>query len=297
VPEPSPSLSIVVARVDPSDNIHHCLESILGQARTVGAEVIVAESVTPNLSRDRYPDVRHIHEPGASVYRLRALGLLAARGEILAFTEDHCRVAPGWCRAILDAHADDPEAAAIGGAVDNGAVGSLLEWAHFLIPSAGVLPPLSRGPASVMPGSANLTFKRRVIPATFPDHGVMEFLFTRGLAARGERMVVDDRLRTVHDQPVTPRTSAAAHFHSGRSLAGFRLASMGVAERFGRLLSTPVLPPVMLARTLSRVWRRRDLRMTALASVPWLVALLACHATGEALGYLRGPGDSPQRLH
>ena len=33
-----------------------------------------------------------------------------------------------------------------------------------------------------------------------------------------------------------------------------------------------------------------------LASVPLLVPLVVCHAAGELVGYLKGPGDSPRQI-
>lgn len=292
-----PVLSVVIARVDERPRVRECLASLMDQARAVGAEVILAEGVSAGLPEAEFPDLVRIREPGSSVYRLRALGLLRSRGEVVAFTEDHCRVGAGWCQALIEAHREEPEAGVIGGVVENGATRTLLDWAHFLIPSARFLPPLPSGPTAVMPGSANLSFKRRVIPAQFPAIGVMEMLFTRELAARGERMVCDGRLRVTHDQPVGPGLASALHFHSGRSVAAFRLPRMEWPERLGRLLGCAVLPPVMLARTLAAALSKADVRWIVAASVPLMVWLLCCHAAGEVMGYVFGPGDSPARLH
>ena len=40
-----------------------------------------------------------------------------ARGEVVAFTEDHCEPAPDWCERIIAAHAEHPDADAVGGAM------------------------------------------------------------------------------------------------------------------------------------------------------------------------------------
>ncbi len=75
----------------------------------------------------------------------RAIGLLAlaralreARGEVVALTEDHAIPRPGWVPAIIRAHADHPEAAAIGGAIENGSTESSLDWASYFSTRAGI---------------------------------------------------------------------------------------------------------------------------------------------------------------
>src|SRR5687768_14532459 len=128
-------LSVVIARADPHPHVRDVLLQVVPQARALGAEVILAEGTETPLPAAEFPDVLCLHEPGSSVYRLRALGAARARGEVVAFTEDHCQVSPDWCQRVVAAHRDAPDAVAIGGVVENGATGSLRDWAHFLIPN------------------------------------------------------------------------------------------------------------------------------------------------------------------
>jgi hypothetical protein len=293
----APPLSVVVARTDPGLRIVSCLGSLLEQAQSIGAEIILAEGSVAPLSGYESDHLVRLREPGASVYRLRAIGMTRARGDIIALTEDHCRVADDWCESVLAAHRDHPDAGAIGGVVENGSTGSLLHWANFLVPNGHSLAPLHPGPSRRLPGSANLSFKRWAVPEKPGEAGIMECFFVRDLAESGVPTALDPRPRVIHDQAFDARTHLALHFHAGRSVAGFRVESARTGERLVRWLACPALPIAMLARTIAVVARKRRRDVTLWRSVPWMLALLASHAAGESIGYVFGYGESPARLH
>ena len=108
--------------------------------------------------------------------------------------------------------------------------------------------------------------------------------------------MADDRLVVSHNQTWGFWGTFAAHFHNGRSIAGFRLEHMSGAERLLRLGGCAVLPFYLLWVTVGPVIRKRRLLKPALASLPLTALVVTCHAVGEFVGYLAGPGGSPQRL-
>ncbi len=291
-----PPLSVVVATSKPWPEIRATLASLLPQARALGAEVIVADGAGGGLpDPPALPEVVRVTERGASVFRLRALGRARARGEVVAITEDHCRVRDDWCRAIVAAHRRHPDADVIGGVVENGATGAAVDWAQFLVANGPFMPPLRPGAPRRLPGQANLSYKRRALPPDPLGRGVLE-TFHNESAARAGRLLVDDALVVEHVQSVGLLGSCALNFHNGRSIAGFRLSHMGGLERLVRLGGVVVLPAYMLVRTLAAVLPKRRHRGAVLASLPFLCLFLCCHAAGEAVGYVAGPGRSPARL-
>lgn len=298
--QPSPlPLSIVIATTKPWPEIHACLDSLTTQAQAAGAEVIVADGHgdgLPGNVSDRYPEVIALTKPGASVFYLRGLAMACARGEIIAVTEDHCRVAPNWCERILKAHHDRPDAAAIGGAVENGATTRLIDWSNFFLVFAPFLLPIKNGDSSRICLQANVSYKRRVVPRDAPQLGLMEMLFNGMLVKQGETLVADDKLVVHHVQSHGFFGTFAAHFHNGRSIAGFRLQCMPWWERIVRLAGTVALPAFLLWSTLRAIWEKRRLWGQALASLPLLIAVVCCHTLGEFTGYIAGPGKSPERL-
>jgi hypothetical protein len=292
-------LSIVIATTKAWPEIQSCLESLHKQAQTVEAEVVVGDGHGQGLPPDvaeRYPEVKWIKWPGGSVFFLRELAMTKAVGDVVAVTEDHCTVTPGWCEQILKAHREHPEAAAIGGVVENGETTRLIDWSNFLIVFGPFTAPIETGSQRVISLQANISYKRRVLPQEMSHLGMMEFLFNRQLRERGEILIADDLLVVSHNQTWGFWGTFAAHFHNGRSIAGFRLQQISWVERFFRLGGCLMLPPYLLWITVGPVIRKRRLLKPALASLPLTTLVVTCHAAGEFVGYIFGPGNSPQRL-
>lgn len=302
VPNDAPvSLSVIIATNNAWPHVEKSLAALIDQVRAVGGEMILADSsgrALPERPDRAYADVIWLKAPGASTFRLRSLAVARARAEIIAVTEDHCHVHAGWCERILTAHAEYPSAAAIGGAVENGTPHHLVDWAAFLIVNSPFMRPLRSGPSDRIALQANISYKRRSVSAdSIGDLGLMEMLHNQTLRRRGDTLVADDRIVVDHVQCLDFSTFCALHFHNGRSIAGFRLTQIGWLERLLRLGGCFVLPPIMLWRTLRPVFEKRRFVGRALASLPFMTALLLCHATGECLGYLAGPGGSPRYRH
>lgn len=292
-------LSIVIATTKPWPEIRRCLDSLHRQAQSVGAEVLVADGHgggLPDDVGDRYPEVIWIKHPGESVFALRGIATAQARGAIVAVTEDHCEVTPHWCERLIKVHQEHPEAAAIGGAVENGATERLIDWANFFVVFGPFTAPIENGEQEDVSLQANISYKRRILPRVAPRSGMMEMLFNKQLRQQGEKLLADDRLVVYHIQSWGFLGTFAAHFHNGRSIAGFRLQRMARGERILRLAGCFILPPVLLWRTVGPVIRRGRLRRQALISLHLIVLVVICHAVGEFVGYLAGPGESPTRL-
>jgi hypothetical protein len=295
---PTP-LSIVVATIKPWPEARRCLDALQNQARLVEAEIIVADghgNGLPDDVADSYPEVIWLRKPGGSVFYLRGLAMAKATGEIVAVTEDHCEVSQGWCERIIKAHKEHPDAAAIGGAVENGATTRRIDWANFLLGFGPFTQPIKNGEQDRISLQANISYKRRVIPRVIPQLGMMEVFFNRHLRERGEKLLADEELLVYHIQSWSFFGTFAAHFHNGRSIAGFRIQDMKWPERILRLGGCFILPPYLLWRTIWPICVKRRLLGHALACLHLLALLASCQAIGEFVGYLAGPGGSPQRV-
>jgi hypothetical protein len=296
-PAASPPLSIVIATAEPWPEIRECLESVLDQARAVGAEVVVADGCGRALPDDpAFSDIVWLREIGSSVFRLRALGLSRSRGGVVAVTEDHCRAAPDWCERLLELHARYPQAAAIGGAVENGSTDSLIDWMNFLISNGPYMQPIARRKTRALTGQANVSFKRAILPSEAEEAGHVQMLFNRALRDRGLELIMDDRPVVWHIQSLGLAGTCALHFHNGRTIAGYRLPQLSAGGRLLRLGSCLILPGFLLARAMLTVIRKGRQRVRLALGLPFLVLLVSCHAVGEGVGYLRGPGSSPHRV-
>lgn len=102
--EPAARASVVVCTRNRTRDLRNCLESLAPLA-DAGHEIIVVDSCPSDESTARlvagYAQVRYIREPrpGAGIARNR--GLLAARLEFVAFTDDDAQVDPSWLASLL----------------------------------------------------------------------------------------------------------------------------------------------------------------------------------------------------
>jgi hypothetical protein len=297
-----PPLSVVVANTQAWPEIEPCLAALLPQIRRLGAELIVADGGDPGLPMgdEASSEFRCLPLAGASPYQLRAAGMAAARGEIVAVTEDHCRVRPDWCERVLEAHRRWPQAAVIGGAVENGATGRLIDWATFFVANGAWLLPIPTGPCDSVSGQANISYKRRAVPDRYPSVGVVEADLQRELRARAEMVVADDGMVVDHVQSLGARGTLAVNFHNGRCQAGFALVRLTAVARLRRIAAM-VLAPARIGIDTCRIVlriaiRKRRHRREAILAAPLVALVLAAHVAGEAIGLLRGPGGSPRHM-
>jgi hypothetical protein len=292
-----PALSICVATTTGWPTIEPCLRSFLDDGRKAGAQILIADGSGKQPPDD--PAVRdgvtwHTYSE-RSVFRLVELNLRAATGEIVALTEDHCTTRPGWVEAILRAHRKHPNAAAIGGAIENGTTGGRLEWASYLMTQSQHMAPLHNGPAPRIANEANVSFKR-VALEVMERHplGFMTIRHLRVLALAGAELVNDDRIVVDHHESLSPRATSTIHFDDGRTISGFRRRTIGKGD-WARLAAAPVLPLYRLAR-VARTTLAKGRGFTLATSLLWIALLEYCHAAGEFVGYLLGEGRSPYGL-
>jgi hypothetical protein len=233
---------------------------------------------------------------GASVLQMRALAMSQSRGEVVAVTEDHCRVAPDWCRQIIESHRMHPEAAVIGGAVENGSDRRVIDWASFFIVNGAVMPPVREGEQRKVGGQASVSYKKRAVPREVPPLGRMEWMLNQDLRRRGEALLADGRIRVAHVQPLTFSEACAIHYHDSRIIAGFRLERIGLTERLIRLGACFAMPPLLFLRAVLPILAKRRKLGWLFLSLPMIGVLVVCRAAGAFVGFIAGPGDSPLRI-
>ena len=267
-------------------------------ARLSGELVVLDGSGRPPPSRDEVGShVTWVSRPGQSVFQLRDAGYGLCRGEIIAVTEDHVAPSANWCDRILAAHAANPEAIAIGGAVDNGTTDRLVDWATFIVTQTPFVGPLRNGPAERIAGAATVTYKRAILERR-PDHGdfgAIELFDTAKMRRPGELLLNDDSIRVSHHQSMGIGLTTALQFHNGRAIAGLRRREMARGD-WARLLGSPILPLYRTARSIRLAWSRWIPKSQIVVTVPLITFFHYSQMAGELVGYLFGPGSSAQRL-
>lgn len=297
---PATPLSIVIGTTEGWPYVRPVLEAIRADAEQLGAEILVVDGSgrpTPDAAESG-SSVRWLASDSNSVFRMYAEGLRLARGAIVATTEDHAVPRAGWCAAILRAHTEHPEAAAIGGAIENASQGSMVAWAGYFITQGPHMAPLGNREVSMTTNEANVSYKRAAIVELDDNGGLgfMAILHNRRLAERGAILRVDDRMVVDHFEIEGFRDTSVLHFHNGRSVSGFRREHGMTRADWARMAIAPLLPLYRTARAVRVVLGKGRLRRKVLASAPMALWLDYCGAAGHFVGYLRGAGDSPRHL-
>lgn len=124
----SKSISVVVATLNRSEQVSKCILKFLDLAPALEApwELIVVDNGSTDdtavriaaLQEQHDLPLSYIYEPTPGVSAARNAGIRAANYDILAFTDDDCRVDPSWLSAIQKCFADDPDVVMVGGRVD-----------------------------------------------------------------------------------------------------------------------------------------------------------------------------------
>ena len=292
------AITITVATVEGWPDIERAVRSFEVAAAAAGGDVLIADgSGRPAPAAGALgPRTRWISEPGASVFQLRRRCYEEASAPIVGVSEDHCLLPPDWATRNLAVHAAHPEAAAVGGAVLNGATGSVMDWASFLVVQALFAAPIRSGPAERISGAVSVTYKRSALEGleSFDGLGAMDALHQRALAANGATLIADDGIRVVHDQSLGTLGTVLIHFHAGRTMSGFRRQHMDLRQVV-RLAATPIVPLARLARVAALTAPRGYVRELA-RSLPTMWFLLVTQTVGQVVGYALGPGDSPRKV-
>lgn len=282
------SLSVVLATIEPWPDLANCLAVLEPQIAAVGGEIIVGDGHGSALDAskvDASDRLSWIRIPGASVFELRARGVQAARGEIIALTEDHCVVGADWCAQILDAFRRHPEAMGVTGPVLNGSTNLLIDWANFLHTFGSYYPPVNQTQRDRCPPAANVAFRRSAIGSGPVSPGSIELELSPRLF-HDRLFHVHDGITVTHVQSHGFWSTLLAHFDNGRSTTGLHREP----------LTRRQLPWNQFRGALRSMGGDAQLGPALRASLPLLFLLSCCHAAGEVVGILAGPGNSPARL-
>lgn len=237
--------------------------------------------------------VRLIPAPGADVAVARAVGAQATRGELVALTEDLCRIPPDWCARLLRARAAGHRA--FGGPIVNGSFRAPRDWAAYLLEYSALMPPLASGPTDSLPGM-NAAYERTLLE-DFPNATLCEPILNGRLRERGVALYLDGELVVRFEQGFGVGQFSRHCFVSGRTFATLRMARAGMVSRAAyAFAAVTVLPLILSARIGARVVARRRARLASLAASPWVALYATAWALGEAGGALTAREGRPTTM-
>jgi hypothetical protein len=290
----SPALSIVVPSVNGWGDLEGCLAAIEAQDAGVPIEILVADRVGDPVRRPlrgRFPRVRVLEAaPGTTIPDLRALAFDAARADIVGVIEDHVLLPPDWARRMLAEHAAGAQV--VGGSVRNVATARLVDRAAFLCEyHQSLLPP--SGPAEWVTGN-NVTYRRALLQSHRAawTAGRWENHLHDALRADGVPLLSRPDIGVGHRMSYTVGSYLHQRYLYSRSYAGMRVQGAPRPRRIIMGFAAFALPPVLLARIVSRVWASPADRGDLVRSLPLQALFTVAWAAGEVVGYWAGGGDA-----
>jgi hypothetical protein len=293
-----PDLTVVVPSVNGWKDLDGALGALAAQRGAARLEVVVADRVGEPVRgplRRLYAGVRLIEAaPDTSIPALRRLGFQAARAPVVGVIEDHVLVPPDWAERMLEAQRTG--APVVGGAVENAATGSLVDWSAFLCEYSQCLSPPA-GPARWVTGN-NVTYRRellerfadRIAEDRWEDH------LHAAMREAGITLLSRPDIVVQHRKHTTVAEYVAQRYLYARSFGALRVARAGALRRVAYGMAALALPAVLLARIVRRVWASGRHRRELVLSLPLLAVYVMAWAAGEVVGAWFGAGTSLSRV-
>jgi hypothetical protein len=294
-----PRLSAVMVAGSLRERAQRCVDALCAQTEVGAMEVVIVDLAPDGASRlHTAPGVSNVYlsRPNLEHWgRARAEGARAAHGEVLAFIEDHCFPARNWAELILDAHRGPW--AAVGYAFTNANPETYVSRASFLARYGMFAHPANGGPARLVSGN-NVSYKRDVLLSLGPQLDELmsvDFNVQEALRRQGHGLFVEARALAAHENFEKVRLEGSTGHAYCRRMAADRAR----AESWPRLrkilygIGAPFgAPAIRLVRLAASLRGRRPLWGQFVAALPAIAVEYLWDASGEALGYLLGEGES-----
>ena len=118
-------ISAVITTYNRSEMLAKALERLLSQTGGVPYEIVVVDNNSTDDTRATiegfiargHSNIRYVFEPNQGITHGRNAGIAAARGDIIAFTDDDVYVTDNWIATIKRAFAENPDVDFIGGKI------------------------------------------------------------------------------------------------------------------------------------------------------------------------------------
>ncbi|MGN6406718.1 MAG: glycosyltransferase family 2 protein [Curtobacterium sp.] len=270
VPVRLPSTSVVLCTRDRADQLGAALDSLLALDHPDFEVVIVDNAPSDESTRelvDALDDdrVRYVREPVPGLSSARNAGVLAARHEIVAFTDDDVVVDRAWLRAVASGFSRGDDVVCVSGLVASGELRTPTQryfdervtWSRNLLPRVHRLsaPPVDRPLFPFAVGDygtgANFAMRRSSITAL---GGFDEALGVGTVTGGGED--IDMFSRVVLSGAALVVEPAALVWHRHRAdLPALRKQAEGYGTGLGAWLTKIALHPRTLGMALQRAPR------------------------------------------
>lgn len=293
------SLSVVVIPLIGGMALDRCLTRLAADR----AERIVVLPLGEKgpLQTNLHHGVRFISADRTSVPWRRQVGVEASGGDIVAIIEDTSVPSPGWCEAVRAAFTDPAVGGAGGPVFVSPAIGPRFqalgcsEYGRFHPRRLAGL--AAAGPGGLttvqhLPGN-NLAYRRALLLEALSgsQRGLFEIEIDDRLRTQGAKLVLQPGMAVEYAACDAHGARLSTRFRHGRLYAGRLVAGRGWPQRAAAFTKSLLLPPILAGRALRSAASVLP-PAGAIKAAPWICAMEAAWAAGEAVGSLTGEGHS-----
>ena len=288
-------LSVIVPIRDASQTATRTLQQLSKQCEDLSAEIIAVISAPDATAVDVPAGVRFFRKEGlAGIPQLRRDALLAAAGEWIVITEDHCIFPAHWLRTLV-ACCEQHNGLVCGGPVANGRR-TVAGWAQYFTRYSAFLPTSKSGPATGLPGN-NTCYPRELLFQNLDQlrEGFWEAEFNSFLRNSGTEFYLQREACVIQDQRRSMWRYVPLRYRHGRCYGARRIQQISSGARLRLLLLCPTLPFLLFFRIARSVLKHRYQPGNFALALPLLLLYLVAWSAGEAAGYVSGASDSCYR--
>ena len=292
----APLCVVVVAHEDAS--LARTLDALRGQTAAALIDVVTVGGLAPGAAGD-LASLTQLDPGAAATYGERAaLGVGAARGDLVALLDDYAFPATDWAEKVLTHRHEG--FAALGSGLGNANPRSNHSWGHMLLEygawregtSRGATRDGGAGPVGALP-ARNLVFRRealteiRDLAALLDEDGAL----AARLAQSGAPLILDEEARLSVLNPSTAKAALKARYAAGR-LDGARWAKgLSAPKRLGKAARAALGGYARYKRDRARLFTG-DAAVTPKQHGKAVAMAMVAEGFGRAAGLLRGPGKA-----
>lgn len=245
----------------------------------------------PELAAVQVVEVASINPLAAA----RVAGLTGARAPVVFMGETHTYPHPGWAAALLDAHLEGWPVVVPG--FGNANPRGVLSWSGFLADYGPWAEGLPAGEVDMFP-IYNVACRRDVL-LQFGER--LEHVLSHGdemvlgLRERGHRVYFQPAARIDHVNVSRLKPWLHERWLAGLLVAGSRRARWSWGRRVLYVCAAPLIPFVLLARTVPAARAAARRVPVPAGTVPMMALGAMIRGAGEMVGYARGAGNAAER--
>lgn len=273
-----------------TDIVYNFLESVRALEDDIPNEVIIVapkNKEREKLFRNRYPWVRLIQAdkaiPGGY---FRNIAVKHARGQFLAFFEDHVIVHAHYLKNLISAF--DKGYDIVGGSVANGNPETISSWVQYFCEYHKWLPCQKEGPIDDLPGSnfACTSQALQKLGAFSQERFKLESHFFHKARKNDYTLYFAPEVRTSHFNEKRAMFFSGKRFQYGRLYAARR--GFSLPKRLLYTFLSPLIVILEYVRILNHARCHTTYLKKFLFCTPQLILTLFIWMGGECMGYLFG---------